>query len=152
MRRWCFRPRRLAELVADEWRAQGDTVLMQTMPATRLAHTVVDGLVHSRLEAEAEIGRFAGSDALCYFADYPASLAARQAATWRPLMDWADEALGLTFEEARGVVHRPQPAATLERLADLLEDKEPVHAGGPRLRRRPVRFGDSRAWRWRRAG
>ena len=72
-----------------------------------------------------EVARYAGSDLLCYFADAPAELTARQQASWGPLLDWAADTLGLSLVRAAGVLHRPQPAETLaavEALALRLDD------------------------------
>ncbi len=112
--------RALAELVADEWRAQGDTVAPATMPATRLAHTALDIVAGERRLAAEGVARFAGADLLCYFATTPASLARRQEAAWGPLLDWARETHGLAFIRASGVIHRDQPPTTLARLDALL--------------------------------
>jgi chaperone required for assembly of F1-ATPase len=112
--------RALAELIADEWRAQGDTVRTDAMPATRLAHTALDVVPGARALSEEGVIRFAGADLICYFADTPASLVGRQRQTWGPLLDWARDAHGLTFTRAVGVIHQDQPPETLARLATLL--------------------------------
>jgi chaperone required for assembly of F1-ATPase len=112
--------RALAELIADEWRAQGDTVETAAMPATRLAHTALDVVPGARRLSEEGVVRFAGADLICYFAEGPASLARRQEEAWGPLLDWALAAEGLAFTRAVGVVHRDQPPETLDRVAALL--------------------------------
>jgi chaperone required for assembly of F1-ATPase len=111
----------LAELVAEEWRGQGATIVYSRMPATRLAHTVIDGIADAREATVDSIVRFAASDLLCYFAEDPASLVARQEATWRPLIDWARETHHLAFETTAGVVHRAQPPQTLARVEALAQ-------------------------------
>jgi chaperone required for assembly of F1-ATPase len=112
--------RALAELIAGEWRAQGDTVQTASMPATRLAHTALDIVPGARRLSEEGVVRFAGADLICYFAEGPASLARRQEEAWGPLLDWALAAHGLAFTRAVGIVHRDQPPETLARLAALL--------------------------------
>jgi chaperone required for assembly of F1-ATPase len=115
----------LAQLIADEWAAQGERIVMAAMPATRLAYAATDGVAVARAEIVASVVRFAGSDLICYFADAPASLRARQEAAWRPLLDWARDDLGLIFERTHGIIHRDQPAATLaavEAQAARLDD------------------------------
>jgi chaperone required for assembly of F1-ATPase len=105
----------LAELVAGEWAAQKDFILLGAMPATRLAFTAMEKTAGAREGLAEEVARYAGSDALCYFADAPASLAERQARVWGPILDWAEAELGLRLERAAGIVHRTQPAESLER-------------------------------------
>jgi chaperone required for assembly of F1-ATPase len=111
----------LAELVAEEWRGQGATIVYSRMPATRLAHTVIDAIADAREATVDSIVRFAASDLLCYFAEDPGSLVARQEATWRPLIDWARGTHGLVFETTAGIVHRQQPPDTLARVRTLAE-------------------------------
>jgi chaperone required for assembly of F1-ATPase len=109
----------LAELVAAEWSAQDGVIDYAAMPATRLAYTVVDRLGGARAATAAEVARQASADQLCYFAEAPASLTERQEARWGPMLDWAAQALDLRFERATGVLHRPQPQSTLDRIETL---------------------------------
>ena len=107
----------LARLVAEEWAAQVEDILPATMPATRLAWTALaTGEAGGRASAVARIGAFAGSDLICYFADYPASLVKHQEARWGPVIDWAEATFGVGFARAKGIVHRPQPPETIARL------------------------------------
>lgn len=109
----------LAQLVADEWAAQGEAILLQQMQATRRAYTAIDQIPPAREAVADEIARYAGSDVLCYFAEAPGGLVARQRAEWTPWLDWAAGDLGLALETATGIVHRPQPQETLARARDL---------------------------------
>jgi chaperone required for assembly of F1-ATPase len=109
----------LAQVVAAEWEGQGEFILFTAMPATRLAFTTLDRAADARDGLADEVARYAGSDALCYFAEQPAALLARQEAQWSPLLDWAEAELGLRFERAAGIVHRLQPPETLARMRQL---------------------------------
>ncbi len=115
----------LAELVAEEWTAQGDVIAFAAMPATRLAFTVIDHIGRAREAVAEEVARYAAADLLCYFAEGPASLARDQEARWAPLLDWAKTELGLHFVRTTGIVHTPQPDATVQAvkaLAEALDD------------------------------
>lgn len=115
----------LAALLAEEWAAQGEAIDMGAMPATRLAFAAADRVARAREETAAEVGRYAGSDLLCYFADGPDALIARQTQRWGALLDWAREALDLEFHRTVGIIHRPQPPQTIakvEALALALDD------------------------------
>ncbi|HEY2177416.1 MAG TPA: ATP12 family protein [Caulobacteraceae bacterium] len=115
----------LAQLVADEWAAQREQIVLPSMPATRLAHTAIDAVAATRAETVAGIAAFAADDLVCYFAEGPATLRSRQEAAWTPLLAWAQGELGLEFAPAEGIVHRDQPAATLsavEVMAGELND------------------------------
>jgi chaperone required for assembly of F1-ATPase len=109
----------LADMVAAEWRAQGTTVSLAAMPATRLANWVLDGIPEARARAVTGIVDFAASDLVCYLAISPASLVARQTAAWTPVLNWVHTLLGQPFVQTRGVVHQDQPAATLEAVRAL---------------------------------
>ena len=109
----------LAELVAEEWAAQGDFILVATMPATRLAWSAIERIPGAHAETAAEIARFARTDLVCYFADGPAALVERQERHWGPLLDWAEQSLGARFHRAQGVTHRPQPADAIARIEAL---------------------------------
>ena len=100
------------------------------MPATRLAHTAIDGVATTRDATIDGVARFAASDLLCYFAEEPHSLVARQEATCRPLLDWARDARGLAFETTAGIVHRQQHPATLERLKQIVGEADDFTLAG----------------------
>ena len=109
----------LAALLAAEWQAQGERIAMADMPATRLAFTTVDAVSAARDALAGEVGRWAGADALCYFAEGPALLVERELFRWGPMLDWAEETLGLALVRVTGLVHQPQPPATLQRATAL---------------------------------
>ena len=115
--------RALAELLANEWDAQTTHIDMTTMAANRLAFTALDFVAGARDAVAGEIGRYAGSDALCYFADAPDALRQRQLEQWGPVLDWAEQSLGLHFIRASGIAWREQPAETLQQAARLAEQQ-----------------------------
>lgn len=99
----------LAEAIAAEWQAQGETIDPSTMPLTRLANSVIDG-VTGRVEAVTDdVAKYFGSDLLCYRAAHPEELIAREAAHWDPVLYWAAEAFGAHFILAQGIIHAAQP-------------------------------------------
>jgi len=110
----------LADLIAEEWRRQGASVELATMPATRLAYAALHGGAETRALRAASVVNFGASDLLCYFAEGPTSLVGRQERIWAPLLEWALEAHQLAFTRAVGIVHRAQPPLTLARLAALV--------------------------------
>ena len=109
----------VAGLVAAEWASQGEHLIIEDMPATRLAYTAIDRAPVAREEVAAEIVGRIGADALCYFADGPDALLQREVAAWGPLLDWAEAELGLQLVRVSGLIHRPQPPQTLERARTL---------------------------------
>lgn len=106
--------RALAELAAAEWQAQARHVDLAAMHATRLAFTALEAVPSARESVADQIVRYAGSDLLCYPAEGPEGLRARQAAAWEPLLARARDELGIALEASRGILHRDQPAHALE--------------------------------------
>ena len=120
----------LAQLIAQEWAEQGEWIELAGMPATQLAFTAADRIGQTRAAVAAEAARFAGADLLCYFADGPGGLVARQTQAWEPLLAWAQETLGLSFVRASGIVHQAQPAQTLARVEALALDLDDFGLAG----------------------
>jgi chaperone required for assembly of F1-ATPase len=108
-RRLVVPAREIADTIVAEWNAQQEVIDPTTMPATRLANTVIDA-VSDRIEAVAEdIAKYFQSDMLFYRAGHPAALVAREAELWDPVLLWAAEALGAHFILTEGIVHVRQP-------------------------------------------
>jgi chaperone required for assembly of F1-ATPase len=105
--------RALAHALAAEWDAQGETIDPATMPLTRLANSIIDGVAAAPGPVAAEIEKYLGSDLLFYRAEGPQALLDRQAGSWDPLLAWAREALDARFVLAQGVVHAAQPPAAI---------------------------------------
>ena len=109
----------LAELIALEWRAQGEFIDMASMRLTRLAYTALDGVAQTREATAQLLADYAGTDLVCYFAEGPMSLVDRQEAAWGPLLEWADFDLGIPLARAHGILHRPQPPQSLAQVKAL---------------------------------
>lgn len=116
----------LAELVAEEWRAQGERIDPLTMPLTRLVNVALDAVAVRRDEVIAEIVKYAGSDLLCYRAGGPEGLVAEQAAHWDPVLDWVRDALGVRLVMVEGVTFASQPEASLEAVRRSVADLDPL--------------------------
>lgn len=117
--------RALAEAIAAEWAAVDGPVDPRRMPFTRSANAAVDKVAPQFAEVAALIAAYGGSDLLCYRAETPEALAARQAAAWDPILDWAAQRHGARLAVTRGVVPVAQPPESLARLAAA------VHATTP---------------------
>ena len=110
----------LASAIAAEWDAQREEIRPETMPLTRLAATAIDRTPAQRDLVVAETANYAATDLVCYRAESPPALAARQDAVWQKLIDWAalryDAALAVTT----GIVPAMQPAAALRAFAAIV--------------------------------
>lgn len=110
----------LAEAVADEWRGVGETLDPRAMPLTGLANAAIDRIAPNRESFAAGLARYGEGDLLYYRADTPEPLVERQQAAWDPVLDWARGRYDVHFEPVAGVLHHPQPAATVARLGEAI--------------------------------
>ncbi len=108
----------MAEAIAAEWQAQEKMIDPMSMPMTRTANAAIDKVAVQHAEVAEMLAAYGDSDLLCYRAEAPAELVARQAAAWDPLLDWAADTLGAQLEARQGIMHRPQDPVVLQRLSD----------------------------------
>lgn len=108
--------RDLAEAIAEEWQAQGETVDPALMPLTGLANAAIDLAAPDPAAFAAPIAAYAQSDLFCYRDDRDGALQAEQAAVWNPLLAWAEARHGIEFTLTQGVLPVDQPAATITAL------------------------------------
>ena len=113
--------RGLAEALVAEWEAQTSEILAETMPLTRLANTVIDGVAGKEAAVRADILAFSGSDLLCYRASKPEALVSAQSHHWDPVLVWARDVLGADFVTAVGIIHVVQPQAAIDSISRTLE-------------------------------
>lgn len=108
----------LANAVADEWCAQDEEIDTASMPMTKLANTALDRVAQRFEEVAADISNFGGTDLLCYRAEDPPELAARQAKVWDPYLDWAKETLGAELVVTDGIMPIQQSDEALAAISD----------------------------------
>ena len=111
---------RLAAAIAAEWDAQDIDIRLHTMPLTRLAATALDHTATARDRIVAEIANYAGTDLVCYRAEGPPQLVARQHETWQPLIDWAAGRYDAGLAVTAGVLPQPQSPASLKAFAGIV--------------------------------
>ncbi len=113
--------RALAEGVAEEWQAQGESIDPNAMPLTALSCSAVDLVQAKRDETVGELAGFAGHELLCYRASHPEALVERQRAQWQPLLDWAALELDAPLAVTEGVLSVEQPPDALAALCRAVE-------------------------------
>jgi len=101
--------RDLAEAIAAEWDAQGENIDPMSMPLTRLANSVIDGVAGNVQSVSDDAAKYLETDLLFYRAGFPEALVERQAEHWDPVLRWAADALGAHFILGEGIVHVRQP-------------------------------------------
>ncbi len=115
----------LAQALAEEWRGQGEEVDPRAFRFRDMADFAIDQVRPDPAATIARLMAYAETDTLCYRADPDEPLYRRQQALWEPLLAAAEAQHGVRFERVSGVLHRPQPPATLARLRERLEGYDP---------------------------
>lgn len=104
----CVPTHAMALAIAQEWDAQVDLINPNTMPVTKTANAAIDKVTVQHAEVAELLAAYGDCDLLCYRADAPEELIARQAKQWDPMLDWAAETLGARLLPRTGVMHIPQ--------------------------------------------
>lgn len=120
----------LAEGIADEWRAVGETIDPRAMPLTGLANAAIDRIAPAPAPFAAQLAGYAANDLLCYRAAEPPPLVARQQALWDPILDWARVRYDVAFEVTAGIMHVGQPMATVMRLGEAVAARDAFALAG----------------------
>jgi chaperone required for assembly of F1-ATPase len=115
----------MADAVAAEWDQQGEKVDPHSMPITGLANAAIDHVAPDPAAFAAGIAAYGESELLCYRAESPPDLIARQAKIWDPLLDWARARYDVRFTLVKGIMHQPQPPETLTRLSGAVAACDP---------------------------
>ncbi|WP_420138883.1 ATP12 family chaperone protein [Sphingomonas sp.] len=114
----------LAAEIAEEWRSQGEVIDPRAMPLTGLGNAAIDRVAPDPAAFAKMLAAYGETDLLCYRADGPPELIARQNTAWDPLLDWAQARYDIHFMVTAGIVHVPQPAATVQRLGEALAARD----------------------------
>lgn len=122
--------RTLAAAIAEEWQeaggAKGAEVTLAALKLTRVIAAAIDRIAPAPEATVDALAAYGETDLLCYRAEHPPELAARQAERWQPLLDWAALALDAPLVVTTGVVHVPQPAQACAALRAALARRDPV--------------------------
>jgi chaperone required for assembly of F1-ATPase len=108
--------KRLADAVVAEWAAVEKTIDPMLMPMTGFANASIDHIGANREDFVTAIAAYGETDLLCYRATADEPLGARQAEVWDPWLDWARARYDVSFVIVEGIMHQPQPEATLAKL------------------------------------
>lgn len=107
----------LADAIADEWRSITVEIDPRAMPLTGLANAAIDRVAPERQAFAGGLARYAEADLACYRSEWPPELVERQKSVWDPLLAWARRRYDVDFSTTSGLMHVPQPQATIEQLA-----------------------------------
>ena len=122
--------RALADAIAEEWRFVGDEVDPRGMPLTGFANAAIDRVAPDRQAFAAGLGRYAEADLACYRSEWPPELVERQQQGWDPLLAWARRRYDVDLATTSGLIHIPQPPATVDRLVHEVTALDPFRLAG----------------------
>ena len=122
--------RALAEAVAEEWRAADQEIDPRAMPLTGLANAAIDHVAPDKAAFAGGLARYAEADLACYRSEWPPDLVERQAVCWDPLLAWARRRYDVDFATTSGLMHVPQPPATVERLTQAVAELDAFRLAG----------------------
>lgn len=125
--------RALAEALAQEWAAQGETIDAASFPLRDLADYAIDVVMLEREDVITSLLPYAETDTLCYRADPDEPLHRRQLEVWEPVLAQAEARFGVQFTRVSGIVHRPQPAQTLATLRGEMAQLDPFALAALRM-------------------
>lgn len=108
--------RALADAIAGEWDAQGQTINPRAMPLTGLANAAIDRVAPDAHAFAARLAAYGESELIAYRADGPDSLLAAQAQAWDPWAAWFARRFDAALTQTRGIMHVAQPPETLARI------------------------------------
>jgi chaperone required for assembly of F1-ATPase len=112
--------RALAEALAEEWAGQGEKIDASAFILRDLADYAIEVVAPDRDAVIPGLLRYAETDTLCYRGDAGEALHEQQTAVWEPLLLSAEARWDVHFNRIEGVIHRPQPPETLQRLRGVL--------------------------------
>ena len=106
----------MAEAARLEWEAQQDVIDPTTMPVTRSVNSALDQTAPQREAVIDMLAAYAETDLLCHRASHPATLAARQAEAWDPMLAWALQQFDAPLVVTEGILPQDQDPESLARL------------------------------------
>lgn len=113
----------IATAMAEEWAGQGETIDATTMPMVRLVNSAIESGEEMIPAFRAEVIKFAGGDLMLYRAESPQELVSEQEVVWDNALTSLARHFGVRFQPTMGIIHQSQPQATLDRLAEALEQE-----------------------------
>ncbi len=112
---------KLAQLLAEEWRAQGEEIDPKSFVFRDMADYAIDVVRKDRPDAIANVLKFSQTDTLCYRGDPEDPLFLRQEELWEPLLQSCEARHGVKFSRVSGIMYDPQTPETLEGLRKALD-------------------------------
>ena len=119
----CVPHQALAKAIAEEWDAAAANFSPNDLPFTQLACTAHERITPHRASIIAQLAAYGLNDLLCYRAESPEPLVARQHEQWNPWLRWLESTHGISLITTSGLMPVSQPPGTADKLEALLSTR-----------------------------
>lgn len=116
--------RTLAHALAKEWAEQGEKIDTKTFIFRDLTDFALDVVANERDVTIDKLLSYGETDTLCYRADPDEAFYQRQQECWEPLLEQLETHHEIRFNRISGIMHKPQPPATLDKLRAHLAEQD----------------------------
>lgn len=114
---------KLAEAIAQEWREASSIFTPDDLPLTQLVCTAQERVAPQRTEIIHSLVAYGLNDLLCYRAETPPSLAAKQHEAWDPWLEWFEAVHDIGLITTNGLMPVNQLSWTAGKLEALLQNQ-----------------------------
>lgn len=115
----------LANMLAEEWRAQGEEIDLASFRYRDMADYALDVVAKDTSAPIEKLLGYAETDTLCFRADPEEALYRRQQEVWEPIVLGMEAREDVKLHRISGILHRPQTEETRARLQNRLEVLDP---------------------------
>lgn len=119
----------LADMIVQEWAAQDEAVVPDSMPVTQILITIQDRIAQERAAMEQAVLKYLDTDLVCYRTEQPEDLARQQAALWDPWIDWFAARSGTRLETTTGLAALSQDGKAHDFAHDIIAKMDDYRFG-----------------------
>lgn len=112
----------VADKIAQEWHAQEDNIVPDTMPMTQIINTQIDGDKNARPKKTEALLKYIDTDLLCYGVTKPEELRKVQEAYWAKWIIWAENKYSVKIKTTDGLNALQQDQKLHQHIAQTIED------------------------------
>lgn len=112
----------LAETVAQEWNAQDEDIIPDSMPITQLSNTAIDRVMPNRDAIIEELVGYAHTDLVCYREDSEQELINLQTEQWQPVLDWLSDTYGIQLRSTSGILPIAQSDSNIAKIKAIVSE------------------------------
>ena len=118
--------RHIAQLIANEWAAQGENIIPVTMPVTRLVNVAIEITPQNRPELIKQARDYAKTDLLCYRSNDTRLFLEFQTQHWDPILQWG-RTQGIDLKTTLGLDVIEQDPKALNVIADYAKGLDDLY-------------------------